>query len=144
MTDARHLSREELATLAWSRMQELVLSNDRKAELRDALGLGRGSGRVKTLLTLLGGPLSAGTIAEIIGADAPYATLIVNELQARGLVVRAPAEDDRRRKLVALTDAGQNAAHTAQAIVDRPPAALLDALAESELAQLVAILDRIQ
>ena len=81
-------------------MQHLVLSQDRTRELRDALGLGRGSGRVKTLLSLADGPLSLGDLAEITGVDAPYTTLIVNELEARGLVTRTPAADDRRRKLV--------------------------------------------
>jgi DNA-binding MarR family transcriptional regulator len=143
VSDSAHLTREELAALAWARMQDIVLRNDRKAELRDALGLGRGSGRVKTLLGLTDGPLTLGAIAEMIGVDAPYATLIVNDLQARGLVVRAPAADDRRRKLVALTEAGEQAAHTAQAIVDRPPVALLERLSESELAQLAGLLGRL-
>jgi DNA-binding MarR family transcriptional regulator len=105
-------------------MQHLVLSQDRTRELRDALGLGRGSGRVKTLLSLADGPLSLGDLSEITGVDAPYATLIVNELEARGLVTRTPAVDDRRRKLVSLTRSGQDAVSTARGIINRPPTSL--------------------
>jgi DNA-binding MarR family transcriptional regulator len=105
-------------------MQHLVLSQDRTRELRDALELGRGSGRVKTLLSLADGPLSLGDLSEITGVDAPYATLIVNELEARGLVTRTPAVDDRRRKLVSLTRSGQDAVSTARGIINRPPTSL--------------------
>jgi DNA-binding MarR family transcriptional regulator len=105
-------------------MQHLVLSQDRTRELRDALELGRGSGRVKTLVSLADGPLSLGDLSEITGVDAPYATLIVNELEARGLVTRTPAVDDRRRKLVSLTRSGQDAVSTARGIINRPPTSL--------------------
>jgi DNA-binding MarR family transcriptional regulator len=65
-------------------MRNLVLAEDRTRELRDALGLGRGSGRVKLLLSLAGGALGLGDLSDITGVDAPYVTLIVNELEARG------------------------------------------------------------
>jgi DNA-binding MarR family transcriptional regulator len=143
MTVPREPSRHELASLAWMRMHDFVLGNDRNPQLRDTLGLGRGSGRVKTLLSLTHGPLSLGALAEIIGADAPYATLIVNELQARGLVSRTYDPDDRRRKLVALTAAGEDAANRAQEVICQPPQPLLDALSKPELAHLTDLLGRL-
>ena len=123
-------------------MQHLVLSQDRTRELRDALGLGRGSGRVKTLLSLADGPLSLGDLAEITGVDAPYTTLIVNELEARGLVTRTPAADDRRRKLVSLTRSGQDAVSTARGIINRPPTSL-ERLSMEKLHQLSAALSEL-
>ncbi|HUA46996.1 MAG TPA: MarR family transcriptional regulator [Solirubrobacteraceae bacterium] len=120
-------------------MQNLVLSQDRTHELRDALGLGRGSGRVKLLLSLADGPLSLGDLSEITGADAPYATLIVNELEARALVTRTPDAGDRRRKLVSLTRSGQDAVRAAREIINRPPTSF-ERLSNAELRQLSAVL----
>jgi DNA-binding MarR family transcriptional regulator len=93
----------------WAAMRNLVASHPRKELIRDALDLGRGSGRVKSLMWLSEGPLSLSGLAEAIGVDAPYATLIVDSLEKRGLVERKPDPEDRRRKLVSLTPAGTEA-----------------------------------
>ena len=93
----------------WAAMRALVESQPTKQRLRDALDLGRGSGRVKSLMWLTEGPLSLSGLAEAIGVDAPYATLIVDSLEQRGLVERQPDPADRRRKLVTLTPAGRDA-----------------------------------
>ena len=132
----------ELAGRAWALMSDFVRGFDPTEELRRTLALGRGSGRVKTLLGLAGGPLSVAQLAQAVGADAPYTTLIVNELQALGLVSRTSDEHDRRRKLVELTARGRAAVHTAQGIITRPPAAL-HALAAEDLADLRRILERL-
>jgi DNA-binding MarR family transcriptional regulator len=124
-------------------MQRLVLAEDRSQELRDALSLGRGSGRVKLLLGLADGALSLGDLSAITGADAPYVTLIVNELEARGLVTRTPDAGDRRRKLVSLTRAGQDAADAAREIINRPPT-LFQKLSRQELEQLSVVLRRLE
>ena len=120
-------------------MQNLVGAEDRNHELREVLGLGRGSGRVKLLLGLTDGALSLGDLADITGADAPYVTLIVNELEARGLVTRTPDSGDRRRKLVSLTRAGQEAVDTAREIISRPPTSF-ETLSRQELEQLSVVL----
>ena len=132
----------ELAGFAWALMSEFVRSFDPTEELRRTLALGRGSGRVKTLLGLAEGPLSVAELAQAVGADAPYTTLIVNELQALGLVSRTGDEHDRRRKVVALTVCGREAVHTAQGIITRPPAAL-HALTVEDLTDLRRILERL-
>jgi DNA-binding MarR family transcriptional regulator len=132
-------SREQLATSVWTKMQNLVLAEDRTQELRDALGLGRGSGRVKLLLSLADGALSLGDLADVTRADAPYVTLIVNELEARGLVTRTSDAGDRRRKLVSLTRAGQDAADAAREIINRPPT-LFEELSRRELERLSVVL----
>ena len=128
---------------AWAAMRELVEDNGRREELRAALGLGRGSGRVKVLLALADhSPLALGELAEQLGVDAPYATLIVNHLEALGLVQRTLDPEDRRRKLVSATPEGQAATVTALAIYARPPASFSQLSAE-EAAQLRAILERL-
>jgi DNA-binding MarR family transcriptional regulator len=131
------------ATAVWEAMRQLVEDNERREELREALGLGRGSGRVKALLALARrSPLTLGELAEQLGVDAPYATLIVNRLEQLGLVVRSADPEDRRRRLVSPTAAGLRATARAHAIQSRPPEALAQ-LDEDELAQLRALMERL-
>jgi DNA-binding MarR family transcriptional regulator len=105
----------------WAAMRALVEGHPAKQRLRDALDLGRGSGRVKSLIWLTEGPLSLSGLAEAIGVDAPYATLIVDSLEERGLVERQPDPADRRRKLVTLTPAGRDAVAEVLRIQLEPP-----------------------
>jgi DNA-binding MarR family transcriptional regulator len=121
----------------WAAMRDLADSYPSKEVLREALNLGRGSGRVKALLWLAEGPLSLSELASAVSVDAPYATLIVDNLEERGLVERRPDPGDRRRKLVALTAEGKEAAQRALRIKREPPpgfaslsAAELDTLEE--------------
>jgi DNA-binding MarR family transcriptional regulator len=132
----------ELAARVWSALQAFVDAQDRRAELRDALGLGRGTGRVTVLLALTRGPMTLRGIAEANGVDAPYATVIVDKLESRGLVRRTAHPDDNRRKLVVLTNAGRDAAALAGRILAEPPAALAS-LPATDLARLDEILARL-
>jgi DNA-binding MarR family transcriptional regulator len=116
-------------------MSDFVRSHDPADDLRRELGLGRGAGRVKALISLAGGPLSLAELARAIGADASYTTIIVNELQALALVSRRPDSRDLRRKTVELTAEGRDAMQKAQAIISRPPPALRD-LPAADLLQL--------
>ena len=127
----------EQAARVWTAMRELADSYPAKSELRGALNLGRGSGRVKALLWLAEGPLSLSGIAEAVGVDAPYATLIVDTLEEHCLVERRPDPVDRRRKLVSLTPEGKKAVARVIRIQRQPPpgfanltAAELDTLEE--------------
>ena len=81
-------------------------------------------------------------LAEVTGADAPYTTLIVDKLEAHGLVERLPHPEDRRRKLVTLTTAGQEAIATADAILLRPPQAFRS-LPAQDLKRLTELLTRL-
>jgi DNA-binding MarR family transcriptional regulator len=105
----------------WVVMRELAENYPPKDALRAALNLGRGSGRVKALLWLAEGPLSLSELADAVQVDAPYATLIVDNLQDRGLVERRTDPADRRRKLVALTPEGTIAAQRALRVKREPP-----------------------
>ena len=129
--------RDDQAARVWAAMRDLTGRYPPKEALRGSLNLGRGSGRVKALLWLSEGPLSLSGIAEAVGVDAPYATLIVDTLEERGLVERRPDPADRRRKLVSLTAAGKEAVTLVARIQRQPPpgfgrlsAAELDTLEE--------------
>jgi DNA-binding MarR family transcriptional regulator len=130
-------ARNEQAARVWTAMRDLADGYPPKDALRGALNLGRGSGRVKALLWLAEGPLSLSGIAEAVGVDAPYATLIVDALEERRLVERRPDPADRRRKLVSLTPEGKEAVARVIRIQRQPPpgfanltAAELDTLEE--------------
>jgi DNA-binding MarR family transcriptional regulator len=123
-------------------MSDFVRDHDPADELRRSLGLGRGSGRVKALMSLAAGPLSLAELGQAMGADPSYTTIIVNELQALGLLSRTPDTNDRRRKAVELTAKGRRAMRKAQHIIARPPSALRD-LPAADLARLRDILGQL-
>ena len=138
----RQAQHDDDVTRVWQELRAFVLEHDHLAELRDTLGLGRGMGRIKVLLRLTQGPLTLRDIAEFTGVDAPYATLIVDNLEARGLVERTAHPGDRRRKLVTLTPAGQQAADHASHIISQPPAGFSQ-LTDAELTLLESLLARL-
>jgi DNA-binding MarR family transcriptional regulator len=130
------------AEQAWALMQHFVDSHNRQGDLAQALGFRLGAGRGKVLFQLRHKAMTLTELAEANGVDAPYATLIVDKLEAHGLVERQPHSNDRRRKLVTLTTAGRDAIATADAILLRPPQSL-GILASEELRQLIQLLNRL-
>ena len=130
----------DLARRAWRAMSDVVLDHDRKVAVSEALGVSWA--RVRALRRLAAQPHTLRELAEQLAADPPYVTLIVDDLEERGLVQRTPHPEDRRAKLVQLTAAGRAAAARADAILDEPPAALRDVPAE-DLAALLRVLERL-
>jgi DNA-binding MarR family transcriptional regulator len=126
----------------WSALQAFVESHHSRKELQEILGLGRGLGRVKTILLLVNGPATLRDIAEYLGVDAPYATVIVNKLEDVGFVERTAHPDDDRRKLVQLTPPGKEAARLAERIYARPPTALTS-LSPDDIANLETLLAKL-
>lgn len=130
----------DLARRAWHAMSEIALDHDRKIAVAEALGLSWA--RVLALRRLTTHPHTLRALAERLAADPPYVTLIVDDLEDRGLVRRMPHPEDRRAKLVELTAAGRAAAARADTILDEPPAAMRDVPAE-DLEVLLRVLDRL-
>lgn len=52
------------------------------------------------------GPLGQRRLAELVAVDARNIVAVLDSLARRGLIERQPDETDRRRRLVALTEAG--------------------------------------
>lgn len=113
---------DPLARRAWRAMSELALDRRRKIAVADAVGLSWT--RVLALRRLAVGPQTQRELADRLGADQPYVTLMVRDLETRGLVRRTPHPTDRRAKLVELTASGRAVATRADAILDEPPAGL--------------------
>ncbi|HEY4929882.1 MAG TPA: MarR family transcriptional regulator [Acidimicrobiales bacterium] len=131
----------ETAWRAWSTMCDLVLDNERRREVSDAIGLS--FGRVKALRRIARHPMTMGELAIKLGIDAPYATLVVDELERQGLVERRPHPTDRRVKLVTATPRGAKEAQRAQDILNRLPVGM-EALSGAELETLATILAKIR
>jgi DNA-binding MarR family transcriptional regulator len=128
------------ARRAWRGMTEIALDHDRKVAVSKALGMSWT--RVLALRRLATEPHTLRGLAERLAADPPYVTLMVDDLEKRGLVQRTPHPEDRRSKLVELTAAGRAAAERADALLDEPPAALREVPAE-DLEALLRILERL-
>jgi DNA-binding MarR family transcriptional regulator len=133
---------DDQAARIWAELRELTARYPSKEHIREVLGLGRGSGRFRSLIRLWRGPVSLSALAEAIGVDAPYATIIVDSLEERGLVERRPDPEDRRRKLVALTPAGEERTARALRIEWEPPPGF-ESLSPEELDTLEDLVRRI-
>jgi DNA-binding MarR family transcriptional regulator len=130
------------AASVWAAIRKLVESDPAKDLMRAALDLGRGSGRIKALLLLADRPMSPGGLADAMGIDAPYATVIIDSLAERGLVERQSDPVDRRRKLVTLTREGGQAIERLLRIQREPPPGFAR-LSAAELATLYDLVRRI-
>jgi DNA-binding MarR family transcriptional regulator len=124
----------------WRRLVRLMKDRkeDSRREVREATGLP--VGRVRVLRWLTDGALTLSELAEVSGSDAPATTVVVNDLEERGLVVREPHPTNRRAKLVSLTPAGRAIAVRARKIVERAPA-VFATIAPADLAALARIID---
>ena len=80
--------------------------------------------RVRALKRLVDGPRTLRELAAAMDTDAPAATVAVNDLEERGLVVRETDPDDRRVKRVVLTAEGRRMYALLRKVKDTPPAAL--------------------
>ncbi len=131
---------ESDASRAHAAMTRLVLeqANPRQA-VADATGIS--FSRARVLRRLLQGPARMTELATRLGTDKPYLTVMIDDLVQRGLVTREEAPDDRRAKVVALTDAGRSLAAEAERIVARPAPGLAR-LDPGELATLVRLLEK--
>jgi len=112
----------------WSLMCDLVLDNQRRRDVSDAVGIS--FGRARAVRRLARASMSMGELAAALEIDPPNATGVVDDLEALGLVRRAPHPTDRRAKLVEVTRKGRDVARRAEEIIATPPAALSDLGAE--------------
>jgi DNA-binding MarR family transcriptional regulator len=124
----------------WSTICDLVLDNERRREVSEALGLS--FGRIRAIRRLARRPMSMRELAGALAIDAPYATVVVDDLESQGLVVRKPHPTDRRAKLVDVTRKGRALARRAEVILGTPPPGL-QGLDQEDLDQLAKILEQV-
>ncbi|WP_019925690.1 MarR family winged helix-turn-helix transcriptional regulator [Nocardia sp. BMG111209] len=99
--------------------------------------------RIRVLRRLAQGPMTVKELAHAAGMDPPAATVTVNALEERGLVVREIDPGNRRSKLVSITAAGLESLAEAFATPD-PPSPALARLTPGELRTLRDLLLRIE
>jgi DNA-binding MarR family transcriptional regulator len=121
----------------WLLMSDLVLDNQRRRQVSEAVGIS--FGRARALRLLARRPMPMGELAAALGIDPPNATVVVDELESMKLARRRPHPTDRRAKLVEATRKGKELARRADAILATPPPAL-SALSPDDLEALRRIL----
>ena len=98
--------------------------------------------RIRILKRLRRNPMTVKELAVAATIDAPAATVAVNDLEERGLVVREIDPANRRCKTVSLTDAGREVVQAIDAVRDPAPE-VLRALDPGDLAALRSLLDKL-
>lgn len=130
------------AERAWNLLVALVMDTrgDWRRKVIEATGLP--FSRARALWRLEPGARTLAELAYELSVDAPAATMIVNDLETRGLVTRTPHPESRRTKLVALTPSGRQVLAAVDRIADRPPPALAQ-LPAKDLAELRRIVENL-
>lgn len=136
------MSGNPLADEVWQAMAALVIDNRDSWKRAVIERIGLPFSRIRILQRLDRQPMTVKQVAQAATIDAPAATVAVNDLEERGLVVREPDLANRRCKVVSLTDAGRDVVRTIKAIHDPAPEAFA-ALTDAELKALKAILGKI-
>jgi DNA-binding MarR family transcriptional regulator len=125
----------------WLLMGDLVLDYARRRAVSEELGMS--FGRARALRRLARRSMSMSEFADAMDIDRPNATVIVDDLEAQGLVRRRPHPTDRRAKLVEVTRSGKDIARRADALLATPPPGFTK-LSDEDLATLRAILERVR
>jgi MarR family transcriptional regulator, 2-MHQ and catechol-resistance regulon repressor len=110
----------------------------------DSLGLTMSQYRLLEML-LRRGPMGQGTLGAEALASGSNTTIVIHNLERRGLVVRRPDRDDTRRKVVHLTPEGQKLVTKVfpmQARLVQAQMAALDGREQERLARLCRKLGR--
>ena len=136
------MSGNHVADDVWRTMAALVMNNRDSWKRAVVERTGLPFSRVRILSRLAKKPMTVKQIAQAATVDAPAATVAVNDLESRGLVVREIDPTNRRCKVVSLTDAGRDMVQTIDATDDPAPDVLLS-LEAAELGKLKAILSKL-
>ena len=108
------------AARVWHAMRALVIDRyDRRKKVCDALGMS--FIRAKALRRIVDSPMTMRELAAALGTDPPYTTVVVDDLERRGLVTRTVRAGDRRSKIVAITPDGAEQADLAERILNDAP-----------------------
>ena len=127
---------DNLAELFWSVARNL---RHRNKDALEPLHVSPSHGRALAVL-LRHGPMRPGALAEQLRIAPRSATEVVDDLQERGLVVRAPDPADRRAILLTLTDLGTATGAAIKAARQAAAERFFAGLSEGDRAELARIL----
>jgi len=131
---------ENLSELFWSVTRSL---RRRNREALEPLHVSPSHGRALSVL-MRHGPMRPGALAERLHIAARSATEVVDDLQERGLVGRAPDPADRRATLVSLTEAGTAAGEVIRAARQAGAEQFFAELSATDRADLTRILRKLR
>jgi DNA-binding MarR family transcriptional regulator len=136
-------SREQQATLGLLRTADAVKRS--LAQVIEPHGI---TPQQYNVLRILRGAGPAGlptlTIGERMVEQTPGVTRLVDRLEGKGLVARTPCPKDRRRVFCRITEKGLELLTELDEPVNRWDAQAVAALAPSDLASLIGLLDRVR
>jgi DNA-binding MarR family transcriptional regulator len=102
-------------------------------------------GRAKVLMRLgQHGPMNQARLAGLLGFAPRSVTETIDALERDGLVTRTEDPNDRRARIVQLTDAGRDALDVATTVRSKTMGEIFGVLAPAQRAQLVSLLDTIR
>jgi DNA-binding MarR family transcriptional regulator len=136
------MSRNPLADDVWRAMAALVIDNRDSWKRAVVEQTGLPFSRIRILRRLDHQPMTVKQVAQAATIDAPAATVAVNDLEERGLVVREIDPANRRCKVVSLTVAGRDVVRRIDAI-DDPAPEVLAALDDDQLKGLHTIFTKL-
>lgn len=136
------MQRNPMADQVWKKMSALVIDNKDSWRRLVVERTGLPFSRIRILRRLARRPMTVKQVAEAVTIDAPAATVAVNDLEFRGLVVRQTNPDNRRCKVVSLTEAGRDVLTMVEATDDPAPSSL-GTLTDHDLKTLRQILDKL-
>jgi DNA-binding MarR family transcriptional regulator len=136
------MSGNPMADDVWRAMSSLVIDNRDGWKRAVVERSGLPFSRIRVLRRLARGPMTVKQVAAAATMDAPAATVAVNDLEDRGLVVRTPEPTNRRCKVVSLTDAGRDMVATIDA-TDDPAPDVLAGLSDDDLNTLGSVLAKL-
>jgi DNA-binding MarR family transcriptional regulator len=136
---ARRAKRPDLAAMLVPLLRELMAA---ERPVLEAHGLSMWGYSV--LLALDESPMrTQAALAESIGADKTRIIPVLDELQDQGYIERRPDPDDRRVRLLAITDAGRAVKDETQAAIQRGEERWLQALSAADRRAFLRVLQRL-
>ncbi|ODQ86167.1 MarR family winged helix-turn-helix transcriptional regulator [Mycolicibacterium holsaticum] len=136
------MSGNRVADEVWRAMATLVVEHHDRWKRAVVEQSGLPFSRIRVLRRLSRRPMTVKELAHAATIDAPAATVAVNDLESRGLVVRQVDPANRRCKVVSLTEAGYAMVDGIDA-VDDPAPDVLTALDEGDLEALRDVLAKL-
>lgn len=133
---------DDLADEVWRLMASVVHENRDGWKRAVVEQSGLPFSRIRVLKRLAASPMTVKGVAEAATMDAPAATVAVNDLEERGLVVRQIDPGNRRCKTVSITERGRELVARIDAVEDPAPPAIA-ALTDAELLALQTLLKKL-
>ncbi|MGZ8178305.1 MarR family winged helix-turn-helix transcriptional regulator [Williamsia sp. SKLECPSW1] len=127
---------------AWQAMAHFVVDNRGTWKRAVTERTGLAFNQIRLLRRVAACSRSITELAESVGIDAPAASVAVTQLERDGLVARHVDPDNRRRKIVSVTEDGYAALDAAMTTPDPAPAGFA-ALTPDEIAELRRIVAKI-